>query len=337
MEIVRYKPYEARQPDHQYHNFLKEIRRYGRRVEPIHTQIQKTAELNEDSVAFKITGGEITYDLSNGFPLLTERDLSIYWKGITGELTGFLNGARTHEELSRFGCTFWKRWTPGRKTQIFGQPEGNLGPGSYGHSWTSWPKAGDSVSEMATILFWRFLGETLGVPVATVRYRINQIASIIRQIQEMPFLRTHAVMVMHPEFYLSSSLDRRRTVVAPCHGEFLIQVYPQDGDMEIVHRQRSADFPVGTQFNIAQYALLGLMIAQVTGYTMTKVIHQYVDRHMYKGQSGAVDLMLSRAPRRFPTVLLDPDVKDIFAFRHDSFTIQDYDPHPAIERIWTPE
>lgn len=336
---VDYWPYEERFADHQYHDMLREILEHGRRVVPIHSKIQKTEAENDNAVAFKITGGEITYEMANGFPLLTERDLSIYWNGIVGELVGFLNGAMSHQELSKYGCKFWKRWTRKEKVAQFGQKEGGLGQGSYGHSWANWPKAGGSVSEAAGILFWRFLGENLRLPVRANRYKVNQIESITAQIKEKPYLRTHVLMVMNPEFYMASSLDNRRTVVAPCHGEVLLQVYPNEKELEVVHRQRSGDFPVGVQFNIAQYALLGMMFAHLLGYKLTRVIHQYTDRHIYLGQKDPVNTMLSREPRRFPTVRIKEGVQvnRIADFRAEHFAIEDYLPHPAIERIWTPE
>jgi thymidylate synthase len=289
------KTYQDRTVDWQYHNLLKEIMTNGRDVMPIHGEIAR-----------KITGATLRYPTENGFPLITERDVSgRFFTGALAEHIAFLNGARTHEDLKAFGCSWWKRWVTKEKCEMFGLTEGDLGPGSYGAAWANFPTAE---------------GEA-----------VNQIKSIVEQIREKPYLRTHIISPWIPQYTLSSSRDNRKVVVAPCHGLIHVHVYPENKKLEILHWQRSADVPVGLVFNIIQYAAFGAMLAQVLGYQMIGLVHQISDAHIYESQLPYVKELLEREPRRFPSVSLDPNIDDMFSFRPEHFTLgNDYDPYPSM-------
>ena len=122
--------------------------------------------------------------------------------------------------------------------------------------------------------------------------------------------------------------DVDKMALPPCH--CLFQFYVADGKLSCQLYQRSADVFLGVPFNIASYALLTLMVAQVTGYKPGDFIHTFGDAHLYLNHLEQARLQLSRAPRHLPTVRLNPTVKDIFAFRYEDFTIENYDPHPHI-------
>jgi thymidylate synthase len=304
---LTYIPYGEREPDGQYAALLRRIAKDGERVFP-----------QQDEPARMIVGPQLVYDLRNGFPIVTERDLvtpgeksgTSAFTSALAELAAFLNGARTQTELERFGVTWWKRWVTPEKCAKRGLPPGDLGPGSYGPAFRTFP--------------------TLqGTP-------FDQITNILEQIREFPHLRTHFVSPWIPQYIGRGKGKTQKVVVVPCHGWFHVLVYPETGCMDLHHFQRSGDIPVGVVANLIQYAALLMTIAQVTGYTPRRLHYTISDAHIYEGQFTDVARLLETEPQRLPTVTLDPTVNDLFAVRPSHFTVADY--HPQRERmvIWTP-
>jgi thymidylate synthase len=288
------KPYADRTPDSQYQDLLRKIMEEGTEVLPIHGEKAKM-----------LIGQQLRYSLANGFPVITERDLSgSMFTGALAEHIAFLHGARTQQELEAFGCTWWKRWVTKERCDIFGLPEGDLGDGSYGAAWTHFPtKEGEP---------------------------FNQIEHLVRQIKERPYLRTHFVSPWIPQYTLQHEGLTRKVVVAPCHGWIHVLAFPETKEIAIHHFQRSSDLPVGVPFNIIQYAAFGMMLAQVIGYTLREVVYTFSDVHIYESQYEKVKELIAREPKRLPTVLLDPSLSDIFAFRPEHFSLTDYEPHPKM-------
>lgn len=279
--------------DSQYSDLLRKIMEHGKDVLPIHGEKSRM-----------LTGLQLRYDLSNGFPLIPERDLSKLMKGALSEHFAFLHGARTQKELEAWGCKWWNRWVTKEKCAIFGLEEGDLGPGSYGPAWAAFPTAE-------------------GKP-------FNQILEVVKQIKERPYLRTHVITPWIPQYTIQHSDRTRKVVVAPCHGYIHILAFPETKEVSVHHFQRSGDMPVGVPFNIIQYAAFTLMIAQILGYKPLEYVHTISDAHIYESQFEHVKELLSREPRTLPTVTLDPNIKDIMDFRPEHFTLTDYDPHPAM-------
>ncbi len=292
------KTYADRTVDTQYRDLLSRIMKEGTDVKPIHGEISKM-----------VLGHQMRFDLRNGFPLLTERDLSKLLKGALAEHFAFLHGAHTQEELEKWGCKWWDRWVTPEKCAIFGLPPGELGPGSYGPAWAAFP-----TSE--------------GKP-------FNQIVEVIRQLKERPYLRTHIITPWIPQYAIQHSELQRKVVVAPCHGYLHIFGFPDTKEISVHHFQRSGDIPVGVPFNIIQYAAFTLMVAQIMGYEAKELVYTISDAHIYESQYQFVEEILKRDPRRFPTVTLDPSIKDILDFRPEHFTLTDYESHPAM-KIPTP-
>ena len=172
---------------------------------------------------------------------------------------------------------------------------GNLGP-VYGHQWRSWPKPD-------------------GGP-------IDQISEVVKTLKTNPDSRRIIVSAWNVA-------DLDKMALAPCHAFF--QFYVADGKLSCQLYQRSADIFLGVPFNIASYALLTLMMAQVTGLKPGDFVHTLGDAHLYLNHLDQTREQLSREPRPLPTMTLNPDVKDIFAFRFEDFTLTGYDPHPAIK------
>jgi thymidylate synthase len=172
---------------------------------------------------------------------------------------------------------------------------GNLGP-VYGHQWRSWPKPDGGT--------------------------IDQISEVVKTLTTNPDSRRIIVSAWNVA-------DLDKMALAPCHAFF--QFYVADGKLSCQLYQRSADIFLGVPFNIASYALLTLMMAQVTGLKPGDFVHTLGDAHLYLNHLDQTREQLSREPRPLPTMTLNPDVKDIFAFRFEDFTLTGYDPHPAIK------
>jgi thymidylate synthase len=173
--------------------------------------------------------------------------------------------------------------------------KGNLGP-VYGHQWRSWPKPDGGT--------------------------IDQISDVVKTLKTNPDSRRIIVSAWNVA-------DLDKMALAPCHAFF--QFYVADGKLSCQLYQRSADIFLGVPFNIASYALLTLMMAQVTGLKPGDFVHTLGDAHLYLNHLDQTREQLSRDPRPLPTMTLNPDVKDIFAFRFEDFTLSGYDPHPAIK------
>lgn len=173
--------------------------------------------------------------------------------------------------------------------------QGNLGP-VYGYQWRSWPTPeGGS---------------------------IDQIANVVRMIRETPDSRRLIVSAWNPALVDQMALP-------PCHS--LFQFYVADGKLSCQLYQRSADIFLGVPFNIASYALLTMMVAQVCGLQSGDFVHTLGDAHLYSNHFDQAREQLSRAPRPLPTMRINPAVTDLFAFRFEDFTLEGYDPHPHIK------
>jgi thymidylate synthase len=174
------------------------------------------------------------------------------------------------------------------------KPGGELGP-VYGYQWRSWPAAGGR--------------------------HIDQISQVLEQLKKNPDSRRMIVSAWNVA-------DLDQMALMPCHAFF--QFYVADGRLSCQLYQRSADMFLGVPFNIASYALLTLMIAQVCGLKPGDLVHTFGDTHIYLNHLDQVNEQLSRAPRSLPVMKLNPSSKDLFAFQYEDFALENYDPHPAI-------
>jgi thymidylate synthase len=172
---------------------------------------------------------------------------------------------------------------------------GDLGP-VYGSQWRSWPAPGGG--------------------------HIDQIANVVRMIRDNPDSRRLIVSAWNPA-------EIEHMALPPCH--VLFQFYVAGGRLSCQLYQRSADIFLGVPFNIASYALLTMMVAQVTGLKPGEFIHTFGDAHLYLNHVEQAHLQLSRSARPLPAMTINPAVRDIFAFRHEDFVLEGYDPHPHIK------
>ncbi len=292
MNTINYMPFSERNPDFQYLGLLKKIWMEGEETTVIHGEKAKYLQMQT-----------LVFEMSNGFPLITERDFEKGFFGAMGEHIGFLNGARTLEELISFGCPkiYWDKWVTKEKCNHFGLEEGDLGPGSYGPGWAR-------------------------VPTPDGKF-FDQIENIQNQIRKSPFIRTHKIDPWIPYYTASGNKEfPRRVVVAPCHGWIRVFVDEEKKTIDILHTQRSADVLVGLVSNIVQYAGFGLMLSQTLGYTFRRLNYMIEDAHIYESQYKYVDEVLSRPTERFPTIKLNKTLERIQDYRKTDFSIEDYYP-----------
>ena len=242
-------------------------------------------------------GYQMRFDLAQGFPLLTTKKL--HTRSIIHELLWFLQGDTNIKYLQDNGVKIWDEWADGK---------GDLGP-VYGYQWRAWP--------------------------APDGRHIDQISQVMEQIRINPDSRRIIVSAWNPADLPDESVSPQanvaagRMALAPCHAFF--QFYVCDGRLSCQLYQRSADVFLGVPFNIASYALLTMMIAQACDLGLGEFIHTLGDAHLYTNHLEQADEQLTRTPYELPTIELNPDVKDLFAFRYEDFTLSNYQCHPHIK------
>lgn len=243
-----------------------------------------------------VFGYQMRFDLAAGFPLVTTK--KVHLKSIIHELLWFLQGDTNIKYLQDNGVKIWNEWATA---------EGELGP-VYGAQWRSW--AGPN-------------GEV-----------IDQISQVIEQIKHKPHSRRLIVSAWNPALLPDESRAPHenaadgKMALPPCHT--LFQFYVLDGKLSCQLYQRSGDIFLGVPFNIASYALLTMMVAQVTDLQLGEFIHTLGDAHLYLNHLDQVQTQLSRAPLPLPQMHINPAVKDIFGFAFDDFCLEHYQSHPAI-------
>jgi thymidylate synthase len=270
---------------------------------------------------YSVFGAQTRFDLRKNFPALTTKKLHL--RSIIYELLWFLRGETNVRWLQENKVTIWDEWADN---------EGNLGP-VYGKQWRHWVKgsrtrkAANGASSQPTLFD---LGESpdgngitpMGPRVRQGKWGIDQITTVIEQIKTNPDSRRLIVSAWNVADIDSMALP-------PCHA--LFQFYVSDGELSCQLYQRSADIFLGVPFNIASYALLTMMVAQVCGLKPGDFIHTFGDLHLYANHVEQAKLQLSREPRPLPQVKVNPAVKKIDGFKFEDFELVNYDPHPGIK------
>lgn len=247
-----------------------------------------------------VFGYQMRFDLSAGFPLLTTK--KVHMKSIIHELLWFLKGDTCVDYLQANGVSIWDEWATAEQTARFGRPAGELGP-IYGHQ-------------------WRNFGASKNADGAYNADGFDQITWLINEIKTNPNSRRLIVSGWNPA-------EAGQVALPPCHT--LFQFFVIDGKLSCQLYQRSADVFLGVPFNIASYALLTHMIAQVCDLGVGEFIWTGGDTHLYSNHFEQAKLQLSREPLPLCQLKLNPDIKDIFDFGFDDITIENYQSHPAIK------
>ena len=242
-----------------------------------------------------VFGYQMRFNLADGFPLLTTK--KVHLKSIIHELLWFLQGSTNIAYLKEHGVRIWDEWA---------DENGNLGP-VYGYQWRNWPKPDGS--------------------------HIDQITQVVNAIKTNPDSRRLIVSAWNV-----ADVDQMK--LPPCHAFFQFYVAPASADdadqrskLSCQLYQRSADIFLGVPFNIASYALLTMMVAQVCNLKLGDFVHTLGDAHIYTNHMEQVHEQLSRELRPLPQMQINPEVKDIFSFKFEDFELMNYDPHPAIKGV----
>ena len=244
-----------------------------------------------------VFGYQMRFNLSDGFPLVTTKKCHL--RSIIHELLWFLKGETNIGYLKDNGVSIWDEWAT---------ESGELGP-VYGAQWRSWQAADGSV--------------------------IDQISQLISDIKRTPDSRRLIVSAWNPALLPDTSVSPRenaaqgKQALPPCHT--LFQFYVNDGKLSCQLYQRSADIFLGVPFNIASYALLTLMVAQVCKLEPGDFVHTFGDAHLYLNHLEQVNTQLAREPFPMPQMQLNPAVDNIFDFTFDDFTLLNYQSHPHIK------
>ena len=239
-----------------------------------------------------VFGYQMRFNLQDGFPLLTTKKL--HFKSLAHELLWMIDGDTNIKYRHEHGVRIWDEWA---------DEEGELGP-VYGHMWRDFPI--NKRDHQRGV----FIGGA------------DQLYSVIERIKQEPGCRRLIVSSWHPGYIEEMALP-------PCH--CLYQFYVNEGKLSCQMYQRSADVFLGVPFNIASYALLTMMVAQVTDLEPHEFIHTFGDVHIYENHIDQVKLQLSRDPRPLPKVMLSPGVRHIDYFTYGDIVLLDYDPHPHIK------
>ncbi|NBL63872.1 thymidylate synthase [Flavobacterium sp. NST-5] len=241
-----------------------------------------------------VFGHQMRFDLSEGFPLVTTKKLHL--KSIIYELLWFLKGETNIGYLKENGVKIWDEWA---------DENGDLGP-VYGFQWRNWNNE-----------------------------QIDQISEVIDILKTNPNSRRMLISAWNPSVLpdtsqsFSENVANGKVALPPCHAFF--QFYVANGKLSCQLYQRSADIFLGVPFNIASYALLTLMIAQVCDLQPGDFVHTFGDAHIYNNHIEQLELQLSREPKPLPKMILNPEIKNIFDFKFEDFTLEGYEPHPHIK------
>jgi thymidylate synthase len=263
---------------------------------------------------YSVFGAQTRFDLRNNFPLLTTK--KVHLRSIIYELLWFLSGDSDTRYLRENKVTIWDEWAD--ETYVK-----NLGP-VYGKQWREWTWYSMRRIDPDANQIPLNLGE-FKKPVGRREHSdhgIDQIANVIAEIKKNPDSRRLIVSAWNV-------VDIEKMALAPCH--CLFQFYVSDGELSCQLYQRSADIFLGVPFNIASYALLTLMVAQVCGLKPGDFVHTFGDLHLYSNHVEQAKLQISREPRPLPRMKLNPAVKNIDHFKFEDFELVNYDPHPAIK------
>ncbi len=245
-------------------------------------------------------GGQLRFDLRTSFPLLTTK--KVHLKSIIHELLWFVRGDTQVKSLKDVGVSIWDEWATAEQTARFGRQAGDLGP-VYGHQ-------------------WRNFGATKTADGTFERDGVDQLARLMHDLAEKPNSRRLIVTGWNPE-------EADQVALPPCHT--LFQFHVQDGELSCHLYQRSADLFLGVPFNIASYALLTMMVAQAAGLKPGDFVHSFGDVHLYSNHFDQAREQLSRTPRAFPVMKVNPARTNLFEFQFEDFTLEGYEPHPAIK------
>jgi thymidylate synthase len=304
----------SQHPEQQYLNLLQEVLYNGSRK----------VDRGTGDASYSLFGKQMRFNLADGFPLLTTK--KVFWKGVVEELYWFMSGQTNVQYLAKKGVHIWddypykiykKKMEAGAVPQLtkdafveklvsddaFAKEHGHL-PRIYGEMWRRWPT--------------RTPGRT-----------IDQLAWAVKEIMEDPNCHNALVNSWNPEYLYTMAQPEDASRFPICHNMY--QINQIGGKLHLHLYQRTADLFLGVPFNIGSYALLLMILAQITGYEVGDFVHTFGDVHIYANHVEQVQEQLKREPRPLPALKLNPSVKTIDDFRPEHVQLIGYDPHPALK------
>lgn len=300
---------KPRHEEYQYLDLLKDILKNGVRK----------IDRGTNAVLYSVFGRQIRFDLSKGFPLLTTK--KVFWRGVLEELYWFFSGQTNIKYLVDHNVHIWDDYPykiyklkvkkPLFKEEFiekiktdekFAKKWGNL-PRIYGEMWRRWP--------------------------AKTGRTIDQLKWVVQELKEDPDAKNLIVNSWNPEYLYTMARKEDTSYFPICHNMF--QINQRGGKLSLQLYHRTCDTFLGVPFNIASYALLTLILARITGYEPGEFIHVFGDVHIYENHIEAVKEQIKRKPRSFPTIKIDPKLKNIEDFKPELITLENYDPHPVIK------
>ena len=247
-----------------------------------------------------VFGHQMRFDLSQGFPIVTTK--RVHFRSVAIELLWFLRGDTNVQYLQDNKVSIWNEWSTGEQTARFGRPAGELGP-VYGHQ-------------------WRNFGATKNADGSYNNDGFDQLEWLINEIKTNPNSRRLIVSGWNPD-------EANQVALPPCHT--LFQFFVQHGKLSCQLYQRSADIFLGVPFNIASYALLTHMMAQVCGLDVGDFVWTGGDCHLYSNHIEQAKLQLSRTPLPLPQLKLNPEINNLFDFSFADIELLNYQHHAAIK------
>ena len=294
----------------QYHDLLRHILQNGNKKDD-----------RTGTGTMSVFGYQMRFDLQEGFPLVTTK--KVHMKSIIHELLWFISGDTNIRYLVRNGVNIWNEWPYQNFLRETGREK------SHPKHSKQWKEKLEYFREY--IYEYEDFAEAWGDlgPVYGKQWRnfegVDQLREVVDQIKNNPDSRRHIVSAWNPKEIPVMA----KSGLPPCHTMF--QFYVADGKLSCQLYQRSADVFLGVPFNIASYALLTMMVAQVCELKPGEFIHTFGDAHIYNNHLKQVNEQLSRDPRPLPKMIINEEVRDLFAFKYSDFQLLDYNPHPAIK------
>jgi len=301
-------------PEYQYLNLAKDILKNG---------VWKKS--HSTGVGLKsVFGRQIRFDLAKGFPLLTTK--KVFFRGIVHELLWFLSGSSNIKYLVDNNVHIWDDWAyknyhqamdKGKVVKMniasfaekikqddkFAKKWGNIGP-VYGTQWRNWTTEDNR--------------------------KVDQLGWVINKIKDYPQKKHFIISAWNAAYIYEMAPCRERSMaIAPCHTLYHVNITKDK--LSLLLYQRSADFFLGVPFNIASYALLTMMLAQVTGYQPGDFVHTFGDVHIYENHFDQVKEQIKRQPKSLPKLKLNPKIKKIDDFKFEDIELKNYQPHPPIK------
>jgi len=318
-------------PEYQYLDLLKDIQKNGSDKELFFTpevlQQYKDRGVKPPYIR-SVFGRQIRFNLADGFPLLTTK--KTFFRGILIELLWFLSGSSNIKYLIDNNVHIWDEWAWKRyhKHCLENDPKADLNQEDF------IAKIKDESIDSEFVKKWGDLITIYGRmwrrwPASDGR-EIDQLGWVIKGLKDKPFRKSYVVSAWNPDFIYAMASEANKNEVPPfCHTTFQFAV-TNGNKLNLGLYQRSADSFLGVPFNIASYALLLLMVAQVTGLEPGEFVHTFGDVHYYSNHLEQIKEQLKREPRPLPTVKLNPDIKNIDEFKFEDFTLENYNPHPPL-------